>query len=295
MNADPEPKKKYIAFILEFIYLGHIEQVPKTELVNLNCYYLPHHCVHKPDSTTTKLRVVFDASKRTTSGHSLNDCLLVGPKLQDDLFNNLVRFRYFKIAMSADISTGGGILLIHRKDISISVIQNPCNQDFEIVTCRVLSLNYLIIFICCYRPPSGNLKLFLEEFHGLLVKFSSEYILCCGDFNIHVNRICPASTDFKDILDEFGLVQSVELPTHKNGNTLDLVIEPQKFEICLVSVSTSDHNWLNFDCLKQLLENRERSVVKFRNWKNVDLVDFNEDCFYHLWSIEGSPLVDSFL
>ena len=171
-------------------------------------------------------------------------------------------------------------------------IQNLCNQDFEIVTCRVLSLNYPIIFICCYRPPSGNLQLFLEEFHGLLVKFSSEYILCCGDFNIHVNRICPASTDFEDILDEFGLVQSVELPTLKNDNTLDLVIGPQNIEICLVSVSTSDHNWLNFDCLKHLLENRERSVVKFRNWKNVNLVDSNEDCFYHLWSIEGFPLME---
>ena len=78
----------------------------------------------------------------------------------------------------------------------------------------------------------------------------------------------------------------------KNDNTLDLVIGPQKFEICLVSVSTSDHNWLNFDCLKHLLENRERSVVKFRNWKNVNLVDSNEDCFYHLWSIEGFPLME---
>ena len=81
----------------------------------------------------------------------------------------------------------------------------------------------------------------------------------------------------------------------KMCNTLDLVIGPQKFEICLVSVSSSDHNWLNFDCLNYLLENRKRSVVKFRNWKNVNLVDFNEDCFYHLWSIEGSPLIDSFL
>ena len=110
--------------------------------------------------------------------------------------------------------------------------RNLCNQDFEIVTCRVLSLNYPIIFICCYRPPSGNSQLFLEEFYGLLVKFSSEYILFRGDFNIHVNRICPASTDSKDIFDEFGLVQSVELPTHKSGNTLDLVIGPQKFEMC---------------------------------------------------------------
>ena len=212
----------------------------------------------------------------------------------DFLIKECLPENYIPLSFPREFLTGGGILFIHRIDISISVIQNLCNQDFEIVTCRVLSLNYPIFFICCYRPISGNLQLFLEEFHGLLVKFSSEYILCCGDFNIHVNRICQVSTDFKDILDEFGLVQSVELPTYKNGNTLDLVIGPQKFEICLVSVSTSDHNWLNFDCLKHL-ENSERSIVKFRIWKNVNLVDFNEDCFYHLWSIEGSPLIDSVL
>ena len=115
----------------------------------------------------------------------------------------------------------------------------------------------------------------------------AETILCCVNFDIHVNRICSASTDFKDILDEFGLVQSVELPTLKSGNTLDLVIGPLEFEICLVSVFTSDHNWLNFDCLKFLLENRARSVGF--------LVGFNEDCCYHLWSIVWSPRIDSFL
>ena len=213
----------------------------------------------------------------------------------DFLINKCLPENYIPFSFPREFSTGGCIRLIHRKYISISVIQNLCNQDFEIVTCRVLSLNIPIIFICCYHPPSGNLQLFLEEFYGLLVNFSSEYILRSGDFNIHVNRICSASTDFKDILDELGLIQSLELPTHKSGNTLDLVYGPQKFEICLVSVSTSDHHCLNFDCFKVLLENRKRSVVKFRNWKKVNLVDFNEDCFYHMWSIVGSPLVDSFL
>lgn len=42
-------------------------------------YYLPHHAVMKPDSTTTKLRVVFDGSAKTTSGLSLNDVQHVGP------------------------------------------------------------------------------------------------------------------------------------------------------------------------------------------------------------------------
>ena len=96
LNANPELKRKYIAFIQEFIDLGHMELIPEKELDNPNCYYLPHHCVNKPDSTTTELRVVFDVSAKTTSGHFLNDCLLVGPKLQDDLFNILVRFRFFK-------------------------------------------------------------------------------------------------------------------------------------------------------------------------------------------------------
>ena len=34
----------------------------------------------------------------------MNDCLLVGPKLQDDLFHILTRFRFFKVAMSADVA-----------------------------------------------------------------------------------------------------------------------------------------------------------------------------------------------
>ena len=165
----------------------------------------------------------------------------------------------------------------------------------EIGTCQVRSMSYPSTFTGCYRLPSKNLQLFDGEFHDLLEKFSSEYILSCGEFNIHFNRICPVSNDSKDILDEFRLVQSVELPTHKSSNTLNLVMGPQKFKICLVSVSTSDHEWLNFDCLKFRLENFEKSIVNFRNWKNSNLGDFNEDCFYHLWSVVESPLIDSFL
>ena len=62
-----------------------------------NGYYLPHHCVTKLSSTATKHRVVFDASAKAPNLQSLNDNLMVGPKLQADL---LLKFRY---AFSADI------------------------------------------------------------------------------------------------------------------------------------------------------------------------------------------------
>ena len=66
--------------------------------------FLPHHCVHKEDSTTTKLRVVFDGSAKSSTGVSLNGSLMVGPTVQEDLFSILIRFRFHKVGLSADIA-----------------------------------------------------------------------------------------------------------------------------------------------------------------------------------------------
>ena len=67
-------------------------------------YYLPHYCVFKEDSTTTKLCVVFDGSAKTSNGVSLNERLMVGPVVQNDLFTSLNRFRFKVVALSADIA-----------------------------------------------------------------------------------------------------------------------------------------------------------------------------------------------
>ena len=83
-----------------------MEKVPTSELIKPveNCYYLCHHCVFKESRTTTKLRVVFDGSAKTRTGVSLIDRLMVGPKIQKDLFRILVRFRLHQVALSADIA-----------------------------------------------------------------------------------------------------------------------------------------------------------------------------------------------
>ena len=102
----PQTYQQYRDFMQEFIDLGHMELVPDNEL-NLpdnKCYYIPHHCVRKEDSTTTKLRVVFDASASTSTRVSLNDVLAAGPKLQDDLFHIMIRFRFPFIALIGDIA-----------------------------------------------------------------------------------------------------------------------------------------------------------------------------------------------
>lgn len=75
LNRDPALKKEYTKFIHEYESLGHMRELQDIDTNATPQYYLPHHCVVKEENSTTKLRIVFDASCKTTSGVSLNDAL----------------------------------------------------------------------------------------------------------------------------------------------------------------------------------------------------------------------------
>lgn len=100
LERNPSYKKMYLDFIHEYLNLGHM-----TEVFDYGkpYYFLPHHGVFREHSTTTKLRVVFDASAESTSGKSLNDIQLVGPAIQGDLVAILLRFRQHKYIACADV------------------------------------------------------------------------------------------------------------------------------------------------------------------------------------------------
>lgn len=56
-------------------------------------YYLLNHGIYKESSQTIKLRTVFDASAKTSNNLWLNDVLLVGPCIQDDLISIILWFQ----------------------------------------------------------------------------------------------------------------------------------------------------------------------------------------------------------
>lgn len=74
-----------------------------TDLQSKASYYIPYHCVIKPESLTTPLNVVIDASAKTYKGISLNVTLLTEPKLQKDIFNKQLNLRFFPIVLIYDI------------------------------------------------------------------------------------------------------------------------------------------------------------------------------------------------
>lgn len=106
-------KEMYHDFLKEYEELGHMSAC---ENFDDNDYYFPHHHVVREDSKTTKLRVVFDGSFKTSSGTSLNDILHIGPTLQNDLFAILISFRKFKFVVTADVEKMYRQIIIHSDD-----------------------------------------------------------------------------------------------------------------------------------------------------------------------------------
>lgn len=96
-ERDPEFAERYIAEIQELQEKGYLAPAGTKGDRSGPVYYIPHHAV------TQKFRVVYDASCLTDKGISLNEMQLVGKKLQVDLFYTLMRFRCFKVAVTADI------------------------------------------------------------------------------------------------------------------------------------------------------------------------------------------------
>ncbi|XP_062542276.1 uncharacterized protein LOC134210250 [Armigeres subalbatus] len=85
LERDPATKETYCRFMEDYERLSHmVRLVDPVDEAQPHCY-LPHHPVFKESSTTTKIRVVFDASCKTSSGFSVNDLQLVGPVVQEDL------------------------------------------------------------------------------------------------------------------------------------------------------------------------------------------------------------------
>ncbi|XP_077290162.1 uncharacterized protein LOC143913982 [Arctopsyche grandis] len=100
--ANNNLKMEYNKVLEEYINLGHMSECEPPEAHEVHCY-LPHHVVVKESSLTTKYRVVFDASAKTTSNISLNNILMVGPNVQSDLLSLLLNFRLHKYVITADI------------------------------------------------------------------------------------------------------------------------------------------------------------------------------------------------
>ena len=174
LQKDNELLQTYAAVIQEQIERGIIERATEESLGGLLKYYIPHHAVVTPTKTTTKVRVVYDASAKTKqTNKSLNQCLYRGPVMLPDLSGLLLRFRLQLIAVVGDIEKAFlsiGLQAVDRDVTRFLWLKDPTNTNLENntqvyrfcrVPFRVISSPFLL---------SATIKHHLQKSNGQFAK-----------------------------------------------------------------------------------------------------------------------------
>lgn len=109
-------RRPYIDFMEKYESLGHMRKAIGPPKDNNRAYYITHHAVLE------KFRVVFNASLPTNNGVSLNDIQMAGPTLQKTLWQLIMCFRLYRIALSADVEKMFRMIRIHDDDLDLQRI-----------------------------------------------------------------------------------------------------------------------------------------------------------------------------
>ena len=132
-------RESYESVLLdEYQQLEAIEAEPEPETEG---YYLPHHAVIREEATTTKTRVVFNASAAKKNEKSLNDTIDAGPSLLPDLVGLLIRFRELPAAVQADIRKAFFMIGVRKEDRRYLRFVWP-NQEGQMITRRLRKLPF---------------------------------------------------------------------------------------------------------------------------------------------------------
>ena len=164
LRHEPEVLKRYNSTIQDQLEKGIIEPAP--DETKSTVHYLPHHGVVQSDKTTTKLRVVYDASSKT-SGPSLNECLYKGPKFQQLILDLLIRFQAYKIAVIADVEKAFLMIAVDEKDCDVLRflwVDDVAKDEPEIRAYRFTR----VVFGVSFSPflLNATVRYHLESFRG---------------------------------------------------------------------------------------------------------------------------------
>ena len=139
---DPKLAQEYREFMRQYEHLGHMTRVPASEIQQEAAWYLPHHAMVQASNLSWKLRVVFDASRRTRDGHFLNDFLFTGAPLQGDLSLVLLNCRRYLFAFTADIVKMFRQIHVKREDQDFQRIVWAPTADSTSIDYRLSTVTY---------------------------------------------------------------------------------------------------------------------------------------------------------
>ncbi|KAJ0181357.1 hypothetical protein K1T71_003442 [Dendrolimus kikuchii] len=178
-----------------------------TEVHNDNTddgHYMPHHAVIKLESTTTKIRPVFDASCKDENNRSLNSCIEKGGNLIELIPKLLMLFRVGKYGVISDIRKAFLQISISpedRKYLKLLWWKNPEEKN-DIVTYQHARVPFGVT--CSPYLLAATIKYHLEKYTNLYTKTAKRL-----KESFYVDN-CVTSLDSEEEVKEF-IKESIDL------------------------------------------------------------------------------------
>ena len=157
------------------------------------------------------------------------------------------------------------------------------------------------MFLRVYRPPPSRQNkltnaMSLEQFSDLLESYvSCDRLFVVGYLNVHIDKPSDPSTfALNVVLDNLGLHQLVNVPTHRRGHTLDWLITNRAtdvLDLTVVDMLLSDHFVISFNLLLRKPVREKRKIIS-RNIRAIDMHDFRTDVHNLLGSATQSDSTD---
>ena len=139
---------------------------------------------------------------------------------------------------------GGGLAIVYKDGLEVDLIQEGELPSFHFAIWKIKSwepmcLCYFHLQSSAYTPsnPITDVQ-FIAEFAEWIPYITTQHknTIVLGDFNFHVNDSMDVNANiFQDTMAATGLDQWVDFPTHRLGNTLDLVFTECSSNITITS------------------------------------------------------------
>ena len=210
----------------------------------------------------------------------LNDidiCLITETWIQTDqdlqiLDANISGLGYKIIDKCRENKPEGGIACIYKGHLDIRMYtKDNTNTSFESLTVKLMIKSKLHWISTIYRPPYSNrhpipTSTFIDEFpdHVSHLQCQTDNPIIVGDINIPWNKTDNLDTiSLTEILELYNLKQHVASPTHKQGNTIDWVMNVKNTDDFL---DLHTNEFLSNHCtIKWLMNIKRPNNVKARS------------------------------
>ena len=184
------------------------------------------------------------------------------------------------------VRQGVGIELQHKKEYVTARLETNLQLDtIEHGVWSTTIRNKRLTLVGVYHPPIGSstgkrYAKFLEEGSQLIQYLITNHtnLILLGDFNIHIQDIeNPDSLIYNNTMEALGLQQHINEPTHRLGNTFDLIymesLNRVKVLHSFIGNLISDHRVVGIELeIRKQLEKHQ--PTKHRNYKEFNLNSF---------------------